>query len=278
MPILLNGKKTAQIIKNELKEEIKKTSFTPGLAVVLVGENPASRVYVRHKKKACAEVGIKSFSYELPAETTQYELMELIEKLNLNKKIHGILVQLPLPEQINEQKIIQSVDPKKDVDGFHPLNAGRLMLGLPGFRPATPLGIIEFIKRYNLDLVGQHAVIVGRSNIVGKPLSQLFLNEHATVTMCHSKTKNLLEITAQADILVAALGQPRFIKKNMVKKGAVVIDVGINRLRSGKLAGDVDFDKVKNITEAITPVPGGVGPMTIAALLMNTAKAAGRIH
>ena len=278
MPILLNGKKTAQIIKNELKEEIKKTSFTPGLAVVLVGENPASRVYVRHKKKACAEVGIKSFSYELPAETTQYELMELIEKLNLNKKIHGILVQLPLPEQINEQKIIQSVDPKKDVDGFHPLNAGRLMLGLPGFRPATPLGIIELIKRYNLDLVGQHAVIVGRSNIVGKPLSQLFLNEHATVTMCHSKTKNLLEITAQADILVAALGQPRFIKKNMVKKGAVVIDVGINRLRSGKLAGDVDFDKVKNITEAITPVPGGVGPMTIAALLMNTAKAAGRIH
>ena len=278
MSILLDGKKIAQIIKNELKEEIKKAGLRPGLAVVLVGENPASRVYVRHKKKACAEVGIKSFSYELPAETTQYELMELIEKLNLNKKIHGILVQLPLPEQINEQKIIQSVDPKKDVDGFHPLNAGRLMLGLPGFRPATPLGIIELIKRYNLDLIGQHAVIVGRSNIVGKPLSQLFLNEHATVTMCHSKTKNLLEITAQADILVAALGQPRFIKKNMVKKGAVVIDVGINRLRSGKLVGDVDFDKVKNIAEAITPVPGGVGPMTIAALLMNTAKAAGRIH
>ncbi|MCK5060926.1 bifunctional methylenetetrahydrofolate dehydrogenase/methenyltetrahydrofolate cyclohydrolase FolD [Candidatus Parcubacteria bacterium] len=278
MPILLDGEKTAQIIKNELKEEIKKAGLRPGLAVVLVGKNPASRVYVRHKKKACAEVGIKSFSYELPAETTQYELMELIEKLNLNKKIHGILVQLPLPEQINEQKIIQSVDPKKDVDGFHPLNAGRLMLGLPGFRPATPLGIIELIKRYNLDLVGQHAVIVGRSNIVGKPLFQLLLSEHATVTMCHSKTKNLLEITKQADILVAALGQPRFIKKNMVKKGAVIIDVGINRLRSGKLVGDVDFDKVKNITEAITPVPGGVGPMTIAALLINTVEAAGCIH
>ncbi|MCK5211269.1 bifunctional methylenetetrahydrofolate dehydrogenase/methenyltetrahydrofolate cyclohydrolase FolD [Candidatus Parcubacteria bacterium] len=275
MALLLDGKKISQEIKNELKKEIKESKLSPGLAVVLVGENPASVIYTKHKKKACAEVGIKSFSYELPHETTQYELEELIEKLNLDKKIHGILVQLPLPEQINAQKIIASIDPKKDVDGFHPLNVGKLMLGLPGFRSATPLGIIELIKRYNLDLVGQHAVIVGRSNIVGKPLAQLLLQEHATVTICHSKTKNLPEITAQADILVAALGRPQFIKKDMVKKGAVVIDVGMNRLDNGKLVGDVDFDEVKNIVEAITPVPGGVGPMTIAALLMNTVKAAG---
>ncbi len=275
MPIILDGKKISQEIKNELKKEIKESKISPGLAVVLVGENPASVIYTKHKKKACNEVGIKSFSYELSHETTQYELEELIEKLNLDKKIHGILVQLPLPEQINAQKIIASIDPKKDVDGFHPLNVGKLMLGLPGFRSATPLGIIELIKRYNLDLVGQHAVIIGRSNIVGKPLAQLLLQEHATVTVCHSKTKNLPEITAQADILVAAMGRAQFIKKDMVKKGAVVIDVGMNRLDNGKLVGDVDFDEVKNIVEAITPVPGGVGPMTIAALLMNTAKAVG---
>jgi len=272
--IILDGKKIAQTIKNELKEKIKKAGLVPGLAVVLVGDNPASKIYIKHKQKACEEVGIKYFSYELPADTTKYELLELIEKLNNNKKIHGVLVQLPLSEQINEQKIIASIDPKKDVDGFHPLNVGKLMLGLSGFRSATPAGIIELIKRYNLDLVGQHAVIVGRSNIVGKPLAQMLLQEHATVTMCHSKTKNLPEITAQADILVAAIGKAHFIKKNMVKKGAVVIDVGINRLDNGKLTGDVDFDGVKNIVEAITPVPGGVGPMTIAALLMNTVKAA----
>jgi len=273
MALLLDGKKIAQTIKDELKVSIAQTKITPGLAVVLVGENPASVIYTKHKKKACNEVGIKSFSYELPHETTQYELEELIARLNLDNKIHGILVQLPLPEQINAQKIIASIDPKKDVDGFHPLNVGKLMLGLPGFRSATPLGIIELIKRYNLDIVGQHAVIVGRSNIVGKPLGQLLLGEHATVTTCHSKTKNLPEITTQADILIAAMGRAQFIKKNMVKKGAAVIDVGMNRLDNGKLVGDVDFDEVKNIVEAITPVPGGVGPMTIAALLMNTVKA-----
>ena len=274
MPIILDGKKTAQTIKDELKEKIIASKLSPGLAVVLVGDSPASIIYVKHKKKACEEVGINSVIYKLKADATQYEVLELVEKLNIDKAVHGILVQLPLPEQINAQKIIASVDPGKDVDGFHPLNVGKLMLGLPGFRSATPLGIIELIKRYNLDLVGEHAVIVGRSNIVGKPLALLLLQEHATVTVCHSKTKNLPGITAQADILVAALGQPQFIKKDMVKKGAVVIDVGINRLDNNKLVGDVDYDQVKNIVEAITPVPGGVGPMTIAALLMNTVKVA----
>ena len=274
MTLLLDGKKTAQTIKDELKEKIIASKLSPGLAVVLVGDSPASIIYVKHKKKACEEVGINSVIYKLKADATQYEVLELVEKLNIDKAVHGILVQLPLPEQINAQKIIASINPKKDVDGFHPLNVGKLMLGLPGFRSATPLGIIELIKRYNLDLVGQHAVIVGRSNIVGKPLALLLLQEHATVTVCHSKTKNLPGITAQADILVAALGQAQFIKKDMVKKGAVVIDVGINRLDNNKLVGDVDYDQVKNIVEAITPVPGGVGPMTIAALLMNTVKAA----
>jgi methylenetetrahydrofolate dehydrogenase (NADP+)/methenyltetrahydrofolate cyclohydrolase len=271
---IIDGKQIAQTIKDKIKAEIKEENLKPGLAVILVGNSQASQIYVKHKKLACKEVGIKSFVYELEEGTTKYELLELIEKLNKDNKVHGILVQLPLPDHINKQIVLEAIDPKKDVDGFHPINAGKLMLEQDGFIPATPAGIIELIKQSGYEIFGRNAVVVGRSNIVGKPVAQLLLNEHATVTVCHTKTKNLKEICHGADILIAAAGKANLITQEMVKEGAIVIDVGMNRNEKGKLCGDVDFEKVKNIVGAITPVPGGVGPMTIAMLLRNTLKAA----
>lgn len=270
---IIDGKQIAQNIKKEIKAEIEEKKITPGLAVVLVGENPASQIYVRNKKKACEYVGIKSFSFELPTNTSEAELLDLVNDLNLNEEINGILVQLPLPEHINESKIIDAILPEKDVDGFHPINVGNLVLKKTGFISCTPYGIVELIKRSNIEITGKHCVVVGRSNIVGKPVAQLMLNENATVSICHSKTKNLSEITKQADILIVAIGRGKFIKQNMIKKGAVVIDVGMNRDENGKLCGDTDFENIKNICSYITPVPGGVGPMTIAMLLKNCLKA-----
>ena len=276
--LIIDGKKISQDIKNELREEVdnlKKTGVNPGLAVILVGNNPASKVYVSNKKKACEYIGIRSFSYELPEETTEEELLKLINDLNNNQEVHGILVQLPLPNHINENKVLLSIDPSKDVDCFHPYNVGMISIGeLNGFLPCTPAGIIELIKRSNIDIEGKNCVVVGRSNIVGKPVANLLLSHNGTVTICHSRTKNLEEICKEADILVAAIGKANFITENMVKEGAVLIDVGINRLENGKLCGDIDFENCKNKAMAITPVPGGVGPMTIAMLMKNCVKAA----
>ena len=242
--------------------------------MVIVGDDPASRVYVNNKKKACAECGIYSEEYALPAETSEKELLELIDELNGRANISGILVQLPLPEHINEENIINAIDPKKDVDAFHPVNVGKIMVGNYDFVPCTPAGVMELIKESGIDVCGKECVIVGRSNIVGKPQAMLLLHQNGTVTICHSKTKNLAEKTRQADILVAAVGRPNFITGDMIKPGAVVIDVGINRLENKKLVGDVDFEAAEKIAGAITPVPGGVGPMTIAMLMKNTIKAA----
>ena len=245
----------------------------------MVGDNSASKVYVGNKKKSCEYVGIKSFSYELPESTTEEELLELIQTLNDDKSVHGILVQLPLPKHMDENKVILSISPKKDVDGFHPQSVGALSIGLDGFVSCTPAGIIELLKRSNIDIQGKHCVIVGRSNIVGKPVSLLLLKENGTVTICHSRTKDLPSTTRQADILIAAVGIPKFIKDFMLKEDAVVIDVGINRDENGKLCGDVDFDSCVDKVSYITPVPGGVGPMTIAMLMKNcvdAAKKAGR--
>lgn len=272
--MLLDGQALARTIKDEIKKEIVERKITPGLAVVLAGDSAASAIYVRNKKKACDYAGIKSFSFELPGATKEAELLDLINDLNLNEEINGILVQLPLPGHINEEKIIQAVAPEKDVDGFHPINVGKFYLGLPAVEPCTPAGVIEILKRNNIEIAGRHCVVVGRSNIVGKPMAQLLLRNNGTVTICHSKTENIAAITKQADILVAAVGKANFITADMVKKGSVVIDVGINRLDSGRLAGDVDFENVKKEAAYITPVPGGVGPMTIAMLLKNCLKTA----
>ena len=277
MSKIIDGKLISNILKDELREEVvllKEKGVTPGLAVILVGDNSASQVYVGNKKKACEYVGIKSFSYELPTETSEEELLGLIDTLNLDEKVHGILVQLPLPKHMNEQKVIMRISPNKDVDGFHPQSVGALSIGLPGFVSCTPAGIIELLKRSNVEISGKHCVVVGRSNIVGKPISLLLLREHGTVTICHSKTNNLTDILQQADIVIAAVGIPKFIKGEQLKADAVVIDVGINRDENGKLCGDVDFESAKDYVTAITPVPGGVGPMTIAMLMKNCVFAA----
>ncbi len=260
-------------IKNRV-EELKNKGITTGLAVIIVGNNSASRVYVNNKKKACEEVGIESFEFALPEETTQAELLELIDKLNNDSKVDGILCQLPLPSHIDEQAVINSIDPKKDVDAFHPENVGHIMIGDYTFLPCTPAGIMEMLKFYNIDVKGKKCVVIGRSNIVGKPMAMLLLKENGTVEICHSRTEKLKEETLTADILVAAVGKAYFVTEDMVKEGAVVIDVGMNRNDEGKLCGDVDFDKVKEKASFITPVPGGVGPMTITMLLENTVRAA----
>lgn len=272
---IINGKEIAAEIRSELKEEVAALTAqgrTPGLAVVLVGDNPASQVYVRQKKKACHEIGIYSEEHRLPATITQEELLALIDRLNADPKIHGILVQLPLPDGLDENEVIERIDPKKDVDGFHPISVGRLSIGLEAFVPCTPAGVLELVKRTGTAISGKKVVVLGRSNIVGKPAARLFLQENATVTICHSRTQNIEEECRQADILIVAVGRPKLVKKDWVKPGAVVIDVGINRV-DGQIVGDVDFDEVKEVAGAITPVPGGVGPMTIAMLMKNTVGA-----
>jgi len=272
----IDGKMIAQQVRIRIKSEVEKlpASLRPGLAAVLVGENPASKIYVRNKRKACEEVGIYSEEHALPETTSEAELLSLISRLNQDPNIHGILVQLPLPKQIQERRVLDAVIPEKDVDGFHYINVGKLVANEPGFVSCTPLGIIELLRASNVEMAGMHAVVLGRSNIVGKPAALLLLHRHATVTICHSKTKDLNEICRQADILIAAIGKPEFVKKEMVKEGAVVIDVGINRLSDGRIVGDVDFEAVQERAGAITPVPGGVGPMTIAMLLSNTLQSA----
>lgn len=274
---LISGKDLSKELKMKMKSEVdklKENGLTPHLTVVLVGDNPASRSYVKGKEKAAAETGISSSLIELPSATTEAELLKLISDLNNDPGVHGILVQLPLPQQINEKNIIEAIAPSKDVDGFHPVSVGRMMTGEDTFLPCTPYGIITMLKSKGIHIAGKHAVVIGRSNIVGKPVGQLLLNEDATVTYCHSKTADMKNITSNADILIAAIGKPNAITPDYVKEGAVVIDVGINRLDSGKLTGDVDFDAVKEKASYITPVPGGVGPMTITMLLENTIKAA----
>lgn len=276
MAIRIDGKQISKDIKEELKEEVASLAAQGRkccLAVIQVGNDPASSVYVGNKKKACAYIGIESLAYELPEETTEDELLEIIDKLNNDTNVHGILCQLPLPKQINEDHIIKAISPKKDIDGFHPQNVGALVIGEQGFVSCTPAGIIQLLKRSNIEMDGKHCVVVGRSNIVGKPMSLLMLRENATVTICHSHTKNLEEICKEADILIVAIGKPQFIGKEYVKKGAVVIDVGIHRDENNKLCGDVKFDEVEPVASYITPVPGGVGPMTIAMLMHNCVEA-----
>ncbi|MBI2092108.1 MAG: bifunctional methylenetetrahydrofolate dehydrogenase/methenyltetrahydrofolate cyclohydrolase FolD [Deltaproteobacteria bacterium] len=272
MSNIIDGKEIARKIRAEIKSKIASKKNAPGLAVVIVGNDPASLIYVKNKKAACEEVGIKSFEYNLPENTKEDELLSIIGKLNSDKNIHGILVQLPLPKHMDSQKIISAIGPEKDVDGFNPVNAGRLFSGQPGLRPCTPLGIMELINSTGVTLTGANAVVIGRSNTVGKPIAVMLLEKHATVTICHSKTLDIANIVRRADIVVAALGKPEFIKGDWIKKGAVVIDVGINRLDSKKIAGDVDFAAASKNAAWITPVPGGVGPMTIAMLLKNTLK------
>lgn len=274
---VLNGRDLAIRIKSELKSEVKtlkEKGIFPGLAVIIVGNDPASRIYVNSKKKACEEIGIQSFEYALNEDVSEKELIELIHKLNNDDKVNGILVQLPLPKQIDEDKVINSIDPKKDVDAFHPVNVGKLMTGNPVFLPCTPAGVMELIKESGIDITGKECVVIGRSNIVGKPMAILLLSQNGTVTVCHSKTVNIEEKIKNADIIVAAVGKPEFVKGNIIKPGAIVIDVGINRLEGKKLVGDVEFDAASKVASAITPVPGGVGPMTIAMLMKNTVKAA----
>lgn len=278
MAVRIDGKMVSQKMRENLKAEVtaytEKYGSRPGLAVVLVGDDPASAVYVRNKHRACEEVGIRSEVHVLPAETTEEELLTLLDAMNNDPAIHGILVQLPLPKHISENRVINTISPDKDVDAFHPVNAGKLLLGQYRFLPCTPAGVMELLRAYDISVAGKECVVVGRSNIVGKPQALLLLEENGTVTVCHSKTKDLAAVTRRADILVAAVGRPRFITAEMVKDGAVVIDVGINRLSNGKLCGDVDFDGVEGKASYITPVPGGVGPMTITMLLINTLCAA----
>ena len=272
MAKLIDGKLISTQIKDELKEEVaqlKEKGIVPCLAVIQVGNDPASSVYVNNKKKACAYIGIESLSYELDATISQEELLKIIAELNENSKVNGILVQLPLPKHINEEAVIKAIAPEKDVDGFHPETVGNMCIGSKGFLPCTPAGVIQLLKRSDVEIEGKECVVVGRSNIVGKPMALLLLRENGTVTITHSKTKDLKEITKRADILVAAIGKPKFITKEYIKKGAVVIDVGIHRNENNKLCGDVDFDDVVDLVDAITPVPGGVGPMTIAMLMNN---------
>ena len=276
MANLIDGKKISKEIKDELKakvEQYKKEGKECSLAVIQVGNDPASSVYVGNKKKACEYIGIGSVSYELPEETTEQELLDLIAKLNNDRKINGILCQLPLPKHIDEEKIINAISPEKDVDGFHPQSVGSLVIGQPGFVSCTPAGIIELLKRSGIEITGKNCVVIGRSNIVGKPMSLLMLRENATVTICHSKTKDLQAVCKQADILIVAIGKPQYIGAEYVKDGAVVIDVGIHRDENNKLCGDVKFDEVEPVASYITPVPGGVGPMTIAMLMNNCVSA-----
>lgn len=276
MANIIDGKQISKDIKEELKEEVASLAAQGRkccLAVIQVGNDPASSVYVGNKKKACAYVGIESLAYELPEETTEEELLTIIDKLNKAANVHGILCQLPLPKHINEDHVIKAISPKKDVDGFHPQNVGALVIGEKGFVSCTPAGIIQLLKRSNIEMDGKHCVVVGRSNIVGKPMFLLMLRENATVTICHSHTKNLKEICKEADILIVAIGKPQFVDKEYVKDGAVVIDVGIHRDENNKLCGDVKYDEVEPVASYITPVPGGVGPMTIAMLMHNCVEA-----
>ena len=276
MTKLIDGKLISSAVKERVKQgvaELKSKGITVGLAVIIVGEDPASKIYVANKKKACEALGIISEEYSLPENTTEKELLSLIDKLNNNKKINGILCQLPLPRHLNEKVVINAISPEKDVDAFHPQNVGKIMIGEYDFVPCTPAGVMEMLHFEDIDICGKNCVVVGRSNIVGKPMAMLLLHKNGTVTVCHSKTENLKEICRNADILVAAVGKPKFITADMVKSGAVVIDVGMNR-DDGKLCGDVDFENVSKISSAITPVPGGVGPMTIAMLMQNTLTAA----
>ena len=276
MPQIIDGKAISAEIKEELKvkvAELKSQGIHISLAVIQVGNDPASSVYVGNKKKACAYIGIESLSYELPEETTQEALIELIGELNEKQEVNGILVQLPLPKHIDEDAVIRAIDPKKDVDGFHPQSVGALCIGQPGFVSCTPAGIVRLLKRSGIEIAGKECVIIGRSNIVGKPMALLLLRENGTVTVTHSKTKNLKEVAKRADILVVAIGKPKMITRDYVKEGAVVIDVGIHRNENNKLCGDVDYDDVAPVCSAITPVPGGVGPMTIAMLMHNCVEA-----
>ena len=278
MAKIIDGKAISAQIRSELAEETKafldKNGFVPGLAVVIVGEDPASQVYVRNKCRACEEVGFYSESYELAADTTQEELEALIDELNENPKIHGILVQLPLPKHLDETRVLLKIRPEKDVDAFHPYNVGKIMIGDYSFLPCTPAGVMALLERSGVEIVGKNCVVIGRSNIVGKPMAMLLLHANGTVTICHSRTKNLAEVCREADILVVAIGKADFVGADMVKPGAVVIDVGMNRRADGKLTGDVNFAEVEPIASAITPVPGGVGPMTITMLMQNTLTAA----
>lgn len=274
---ILSGTELAKKIRLQLKEdvnELKSKGISPGLAVVLIGEDPASQVYVRRKKKACEELGIESYQHLLKAETSEEELLKLITELNNDTKVSGILVQLPLPNHINEEKIIQAISQDKDVDAFHPANVGRIMTGNPKFLPCTPAGIMELIRESGMQVEGKECVVVGRSNIVGKPMAMLLLAANGTVTICHSKTRDLKQVCRRADILIAAIGRAEFIDGSFIKPGAVVIDVGINRLDNGKLVGDVEFSSASEVASAITPVPGGAGPMTITMLMKNTITAA----
>ena len=276
MANIIDGKQISADIKEELKQEVarlKEVGHSCCLAVIQVGSDPASSVYVGNKKKACAYIGIESLAYELPEETTEEELLAIIEQLNQDDHVHGILCQLPLPKHINEDRVIAAISPEKDVDGFHPQNVGALVIGQKGFVSCTPAGIIQLLKRSNIDIAGKHCVVIGRSNIVGKPMALLMLRENATVTVCHSKTPNLKELCSQADILIVAIGKPRFIGAEYVKDGAVVIDVGIHRDENNKLCGDVRYEEVEPKASYITPVPGGVGPMTIAMLMNNCVEA-----
>ena len=278
MANIINGKEISAAIRAELKEAtehlVSESGVRPGLAVIIVGEDPASQVYVRNKKRACDEVGFYSESYELPESTTQDELNALVDRLNKDEKIHGILCQLPLPKHLDENEVIMRIDPKKDVDAFHPENVGKIMIGDYSFLPCTPAGVMALLERSGIDVCGKECVVVGRSNIVGKPQAMLLLHANGTVTICHSRTKNLAEVCRRADILVAAIGKADFFTGDMIKEGAVVIDVGMNRRADGKLTGDVDFESVAPKASYITPVPGGVGPMTITMLMQNTLTAA----
>ncbi len=277
MAQIIDGKAVSQFVKDEVKKEVSalgEKGVTVGLAVIIVGNDPASRTYVNNKKKACEATGIISEEYALPEDTTMEELLALIRELNAKKSINGILCQLPLPKHLDEKIIIENIDPIKDVDAFHAVNTGHIMIGDYSFLPCTPAGIMEMLKYYNIEIEGKECVVIGRSNIVGKPMAMLLLQKNGTVTVCHSRTKNLKEITSRADILVAAVGKPYFVTADMVKDGAVVIDVGMDRNKEGKLCGDVDFAEVEKKASYITPVPGGVGPMTIATLMKNTVTAA----
>ncbi len=278
MAELIDGKHVSTVLKERIAENValfkEKYNKAPALAVIKVGNDPASAVYVRNKHKACAVVGITSYEYNLPEETSEEELLAKIDELNNNAEVNGILVQLPLPSHICEDRIINAISPEKDVDAFHPINTGKIFSGKYDFLPCTPAGVMELLKFYNIDICGKECVVLGRSNIVGKPMAHLLLGANGTVTVCHSRTANLKEVTRRADILVVAIGRAKFVTADMVKPGAVVIDVGINRLDDGKLCGDVDFDEIEKTASAITPVPGGVGPMTITVLLQNTMRAA----
>ncbi|EEK60364.1 MULTISPECIES: bifunctional methylenetetrahydrofolate dehydrogenase/methenyltetrahydrofolate cyclohydrolase FolD [Bacillus] len=277
--VIIKGNEVAEKKRAQLTEEVvklKEQGIVPGLAVILVGEDPASRSYVKGKEKGCEQVGIYSELIELPETITEERLLAEIDRLNGDDRINGILVQLPLPKHIEEKAIIERISPEKDVDGFHPISVGRMMTGQDTFLPCTPHGIVELVKETNLDISGKHVVVIGRSNIVGKPVGQLFLNENATVTYCHSKTQNMKELSKLADILIVAVGRPKMITADYIKEGAAVIDVGVNRLETGKLCGDVDFDNVLDVAGYITPVPKGVGPMTITMLLHNTVESAKR--